>query len=146
MDLQKGERCCGEEEGICWNNLCLSACVNSYQHLKQPRGGMGRRTCSEAKKNEALCYPTESLGSQGKNEALEGRSTGDIHSQGNTPLCPTILGSSWGEWRVGHRDARMQAARLWVASWVLGCCTPRASHEASKRSHLFRGKVNIRDD
>lgn len=44
-----------EGRGICWNNLWLSACVDSYQHLKQPRERMGRRTCSEAQKNEALC-------------------------------------------------------------------------------------------
>lgn len=82
---------------VWWNNLWLSACVHSYQHLKQTRGGMGGELVQKPEKMKLFLTPENHQSSRGKNKALESRSTGDIHSLGNSPLCPTILGSSWGE-------------------------------------------------
>lgn len=48
---------------------------------------------------------------------------------------------------MGHRDVRVQAVKLWwpPERWV-AAAHEHCSHEASKKSHLSRGKVNTRDD
>lgn len=159
MALQKGERCCGKQEGS-------AGIICGFLHGKLPvtktiqgRDGqenLFRRPKNTPKKPQTKLNPPiqkkrRSLLPQRTARAHRGRvrpwRAEDICSLGNFSLCSTILGSSWEKWQMGHGDVRAQAGRLWwPPEHGAAAAHGHHPHGASKRSHLLKGKVNSRDN
>lgn len=147
MALQKGERCCGKEEGPAGITCCFCMCGQLWAP-PATRGWEKQENLFRTPKKQSSLFSQSLWGSHGENEASESRSPGDAHSLGNAPLCQTTLWGSRRRWQAECRDMRTPwwgcggLPERWVAALPLGTC----SDESSNRSHLSRATVNTRDD